>query len=139
MKTHSITFQSAFEVMGTKDHQQVVDSLFCNGIQISSFIFEKLTPITPLGIDDLSLQIFTTQLKSLSKILNFLDRLGWVEHTSDWDPYLIIKLKNGAKIETQCDFWQFEIIRQDTTIRIEDDEETHTFRIKDVISIEVTK
>ena len=33
--------------------------------------------------------------------------LGWFEHTSDWDPYLMIVMKDGTIIETESGFAEY--------------------------------
>ena len=33
--------------------------------------------------------------------------LGWFEHTSDWDPYLLIVMKDGTRIETESGFAEY--------------------------------
>lgn len=33
---------------------------------------------------------------------NFMDRLGWAEHTGDWDWWIQVKLTNGEMIRCGC-------------------------------------
>ena len=51
------------------------------------------------------------------------EELGWFEHTSDWDPFLIITLNNGETIETAAGYSDFEILnyRKSKTISTEID------------------
>ena len=38
--------------------------------------------------------------------------LGWVEHTSDWDPYLIVKMADGRELYTPSSYFQVEEIQE---------------------------
>ena len=39
-----------------------------------------------------------------------IEELGWFEHTSDWDPFLLIELTDGSVIETAAGYSYFYII-----------------------------
>ena len=50
-------------------------------------------------------------------VRDIVDTLGEIEHTGDWDPYLVIELFNGNKLETQSGYWALEL--KDDKIYIE--------------------
>lgn len=39
-------------------------------------------------------------LRGYQTLLRFINALGWVEHTSDWDPFLEITFRDGTKGDT---------------------------------------
>ena len=43
--------------------------------------------------------------------------LGWIEHTCDWDPFLIIRLRNNTHLETDSHYYQVDEVT-DTELRI---------------------
>lgn len=61
-------------------------------------------------------------LRVMKVFLDFLECLGAEEHTSDWDPYLEVVLRNGAKLETESGYWNFEV--SGNKIILDDEKET---------------
>lgn len=61
------------------------------------------------------------RLYSFSKMNDLIGDLGWQEHTSDWDPYFEIVMKEKGIIVTASGFHQFEIVGMDddTTICVD--------------------
>lgn len=41
------------------------------------------------------------QLEAYDAYITFIEKLGWVEHTCDWDLSTLIYLKNGDKVFTE--------------------------------------
>ena len=41
--------------------------------------------------------------------------IGWVEHTSDWDPYLIIKMADGRVLHTPSHYYQVIAVQEVST------------------------
>ena len=69
-------------------------------------------------------------LKAYAMGLELINQLGWLEHTSDWDPFLMIELKNGGEIQTESGYFLFEVKKK--TILIEGDELPLKIKIKDI-------
>ena len=93
------------------------------------------------------------------KDIELIEYLGYLEHTGDWDPFIIIKLKNGEQIETQSGYYDIEIkggfditrlqdLMESKTIVLqftdtknqeemnwEDEELTHEFELSEIESI----
>jgi hypothetical protein len=90
-------------------------------------------------------------VKAMKAFLETIDKLGWVEHTSDWDPYLIIKLGDGTVLKTLSGYFLITQLPENTDhILIEapdlDDLEDEylsmpieKYRIDNVYQIEVAK
>jgi hypothetical protein len=72
------------------------------------------------------LKILTNRLQDFLIFRNFLVDLGEAEHSSDWDLYLIITLRDGTKIQTDSGYDYFEI--QDDKILVEDYEDNGEFK-----------
>jgi len=51
------------------------------------------------------------------------EEAGWFEHTSDWDPTLIVKLNSGEKIESASGYTEFEIVNYKPTKSISNDKD----------------
>jgi len=49
------------------------------------------------------------KLQAYCKMIHFINWLGWIEHTSDWDPSLIITLKTKEIIETNPGYYLAEV------------------------------
>lgn len=90
---------------------ELLEGLFRDDLQISSFLLENLKPISRSAQFP---SIWPYQLRRLSKVIDFLDHLGWVEHTGDWDPFLGITKVDGTVIETESGYWNFNIGSNDT-------------------------
>jgi hypothetical protein len=48
-------------------------------------------------------------LYKYSRDMETILSLGWFEHSSDWDPFLLIKLKSGTPIETASGYAVFNL------------------------------
>jgi len=44
-------------------------------------------------------------LNAAAKLFDAANAMGWVEHTSDWDPFLIITLNDDTKLRTPSHFY----------------------------------
>jgi hypothetical protein len=57
-----------------------------------------------------------SKAERISELIQFIgdnrtrQEQGWFEHTSDWDPFLLIKLSDGEKIETAAGYDDCKII-----------------------------
>ncbi len=47
---------------------------------------------------------------ALQKTMAAADAIGTIEHTSDWDPLLVIELKNGQTIESESHMYQIDYV-----------------------------
>lgn len=74
------------------------------GIQISSFILNQLEPLIFHDFNNTS-QSRVNDMKTYIKVIDFIEQLGWIEHTGDWDPYLIITLNDDTEIETEHGYY----------------------------------
>ena len=107
---NSIHYQ---EPMYYRGIEEMLKSLFSDQLQISSFLLERLTPVT---FDPDFPTLFPQYLETFSKVLKFLDNLGFIEHTGDWDPYLKITLRDGVIIETSSGYWDFKLRQENDMI-----------------------
>ena len=84
-----------------------------------------------------------TELKCFIKLLKIIEKLGMLEHSGDWDPYLIIKLTDGRTIETEAGYFDFIECDEEnklitiTTWEEEREEFDLVFDIDEIISIDV--
>lgn len=132
MPTESI---KTIEESDKKDQRDMI-ALLLTEPQISVFIAENLKPLM-LSANYPSLHI--QDLRMYSKLLAFLDKLGWLEHTSDWDPYLKITFRNGEVIETPSGYWDFTVSEDGDNPHIEVTEEDSTLFIDahEILTIEL--
>jgi hypothetical protein len=74
----------------------------------SSILMEQMdgNPIdfTDLNDDEKVCWIYKFQLD-----LHFLEKAGWVSHTCDWDPFLVITLMTGQVWETESGYYDIEL------------------------------
>jgi len=63
------------------------------------------------------------EAQSLQVFIEFIEALGWEEHTCDWDIGLLITLRNGLLIDTGQGYCNFEIRDMKLVIEQEDEEE----------------
>jgi hypothetical protein len=98
--------------MGTiKQHDgdlKTLQDLVLSLPMISSFILDNLGRIQFYPRSD-NQEAHINKLQRLSKTIELLDQLGWIEHTGDWDPYLEITLTTGKIIETSSGYWHFSV------------------------------
>ena len=115
-----------------KEKKELIEKLFNSKYHMSSTIASNLKPLTYINKDALVRYI---------ELIDFVLDLGWIEHTSDWDPYVLIVLKNGEEI---YDYYSIEI--KDKTIELHstydnekdiEREKTFAFKIEDIKSFEV--
>ncbi|KKL91125.1 hypothetical protein LCGC14_1897790 [marine sediment metagenome] len=66
----------------------------------------------------MALRIFT-----FGKLCGILQEIGWQEHTSDWDPYIEIQMKDGTTQETMSGYYgvTLEGMSDNVTLCIESD------------------
>jgi len=50
--------------------------------------------------------------EALKKTLDAADALGNIEHTNDWDPFLIITLRNGEVVNSESHYYQINQITE---------------------------
>lgn len=50
------------------------------------------------------------ELEDISAYLQVIEGLGWLEHTGDWDPALVIGTNNGDTISLEPGYWQFHLL-----------------------------
>ena len=50
------------------------------------------------------------ELEEISAYLQVIEGLGWLEHTGDWDPALVIGTNNGDTISLENGYWQFHLL-----------------------------
>ena len=50
------------------------------------------------------------ELEEISAYLQVIEGLGWLEHTGDWDPALVIGTNNGDTIQLENGYWQFHLL-----------------------------
>ena len=74
--------------------------------QISTLAMEN---IGELVINKESHDRKIAMLYKYSRDMETILSLGWFEHTSDWDPFLLIKLKDGTQIETASGYAVFNL------------------------------
>jgi len=98
-----------------EDKKEFMEKLFKDETQISGFMLDNLSPLT--YINDHS-------LKSFSKFLDcIVGQLGWIEHTCDYDPYLVIELKDNTDFETMNGYYLFDVIDDKIYIEAPGDDE----------------
>ena len=70
----------------------------------------------------MALRIFT-----FGKLCGILQEIGWQEHTSDWDPYIEIQMKDGTTQETMSGYYSLTLegMSDDTTLCVDADKITH--------------
>ena len=59
------------------------------------------------------------ELVTFVRAYEAVEELGWFEHTSDWDPTLLITLTDDTTIETASGYTEFELSnykRSETTV-----------------------
>ena len=50
------------------------------------------------------------ELEEISAYLQVIEGLGWLEHTGDWDPALVIGTNNGDTLSLENGYWQFNLL-----------------------------
>ena len=50
------------------------------------------------------------ELEEISAYLEVIEGLGWLEHTGDWDPALVIGTNNGDTLTFENGYWQFHLL-----------------------------
>lgn len=95
--------------------------------QISGKIFDDCTPFKISVWDSLQdnaqrIKLMQYGCRNAQVFCRFLDALGDAEHTSDWDPYFKIRLRNGQIWDTDPGYWDFEIDNTDLVFDMDDDQ-----------------
>ena len=103
--------------------------------QFSSFLLDNLKPIQMRPHWDLSLKI-DFYIQPLIQTIDFISKLGDLEHTGDWDPYLVIETTE-EEIETDSGYYDMEI--QGTVLRILQEGGYMTIPISKIISITILR
>ena len=69
-----------------------------------------LPDVTPVNINEL-----LEQINAYILFNEYIEKLGWIEHTSDWDPSVTVILKDGTKYENVPGYSAFEPINYGDT------------------------
>jgi len=71
-------------------------------------VFDKaVTPVLMFHGSEhiaMALRIFT-----FAKLCDALQEISWQEHTSDWDPFLVIHMKDGSTLETSSGYYSLTL------------------------------
>ena len=70
--------------------------------QLSSRMMDDIEIINVGEVEEHSVKI--SLLYVYMRKIETIQNLGWFEHTSDWDPYLMIVMKDGTIIETESGY-----------------------------------
>ena len=79
---------------------------------ISTDILDNLGVLELENLEDRNLKI--SGLQVFSNMCDLIRDLGWFEHTSDWDPFLEIKLIEGEDIETEGGYYDSKFMGADS-------------------------
>lgn len=71
--------------------------------QLSPLLADELMA-TPLDLIGLSHDERISKLYWYGKQLEVIQELGWFEHTSDWDPYLMVTMNDKSELETESGY-----------------------------------
>tara|TARA_R110000772_G_scaffold31763_1_gene78092 strand:+ start:220 stop:708 length:489 start_codon:yes stop_codon:yes gene_type:complete len=80
---------------------------------LSSRMMRDLKPYQPL---DWAIEHFNkgnasflyNEIQQFIETVEFISNLGWIQHTSDWDPYLIIETVRGETFQTESGYYRME-------------------------------
>ena len=100
-------------------------------MNLSQVITQAIGQVFDLGItpnpsfnepSHMALRIFT-----FGKLCGILQEIGWQEHTSDWDPYIEIQMKDGTTQETMSGYssLMLEGMSDDITLCVDSSKITH--------------
>ena len=85
-------------------------SLYCLGQsinkQLSVRLLNKFHDWNLSEADDTKYE----ELEEISAYLEVIEGLGWLEHTGDWYPALVIGTNNGDTIQLENGYWQFHLL-----------------------------
>jgi len=100
--------------------QNLVHLFGDNNPGMTSFLFDHFA-FKPIDFTEVKGLMF--KLKPFVHFLKFIEVAGWLEHTSDWDPYLEIELLDGTKITTENGSYIIDLYNEDRMMRILDEDE----------------
>lgn len=84
-------------------------SLYCLGQAINGQLSGKLLDrFHDWNLSEEGAQKYE-ELEEISAYLQVIEGLGWLEHTGDWDPALVIGTNNGDTL-TLDGYWQFHLL-----------------------------
>ena len=98
------------ENLSNEETEFLKNFIFNDGIHISTILMDMDLSYKKPFFGDL----IKSRLEKFQKIIEFIEELGWIEHTSDWDPYLIIETKNGNR-QTENGYTEF-IIKENSVL-----------------------
>ena len=85
-------------------------SLYCLGQAINGQLSGKLLDrFHDWNLSEEEAQKYE-ELEEISAYLEVIEGLGWLEHTGDWDPALVIGTNNGDTISLEQGYWQFHLL-----------------------------
>ena len=84
------------------------------GVHLSSLLIDQHIKLhLPEG---LSLEDRIASLSAYQIYINCITTMGDLEHTGDWDPYLVITFDDDSKLETSSGYWEWEIDGSDLIV-----------------------
>ncbi len=120
---------------------------------LSTFMMNQTPTFKTEDYIDKNIKYKTDELQRFVDYCELILNLGWIDHTSDWDPCLSIQIRNHEKttkfytvtdnIETEAGSTHMEITNDTITIEMSNynededrEEETYrNFKIKDIVKI----
>jgi len=99
------------------DYQKLINLLGDNTTEISSQLLWALSQAPYVEPPQLTMSLLTKKKEILKydKAVQLTLQLGWIEHTSDWDPYYVIQLKDGTTIETASGYSSIDLEKSTDT------------------------
>ena len=126
-----------------QDQIDLIQMLSDTQIQISGFLIDNMKPtmLYPSQGNEYNKRI----IEQFSKYIDLIEKLGWIEHTADWDPYIIIQFQDGTELITESGYYHITEI-DDTGFTIEygtededgDDPATAYYEFSEIKSLYLT-
>lgn len=139
MSQITINFKTNNQIGEAQDYQNLLEQLFGDGLEISTLLLEslKITRHPLLG------DAFIDDCKALAKSIGFIENLGYIEHTADWDLYLDITFINGTTSSTAGGYDQFEVTEDNNLKMLDSTDEGEEYDliipISDIQAISVSR
>lgn len=111
------------ELSKSKDYNELIHKIHDADIHLSSLMMDHMGP-TKLTHKEFR----TFALEEFIKLQRIIMGLGWLEHTGDWDPTIIIKLTHGDYWESPTGYSEMDIEGRNLIIyapdELEEEDET---------------